>query len=70
MVKCKFCPLSEISLRREASSQEDKKKFRKQRYKRYCRFYDKHVDPHINRECETGDNAIKKRGPNKLYPFT
>lgn len=70
MVKCKFCPLSEISLRREASSQEDTNKFRKQRHKLYCRFYDKHVNPHINRECEVGDNAIKEMGSRKIYPFT
>ena len=70
MVKCKICPLSEISLRRESRSQEDMNKYRKQMSKRYCRFYDKHVDPHINRECEAGDNAIKERGPRKLYPFT
>ena len=65
-VQCKFCPLSEISLRKEAYMINNKPK---KGFKRYCRFYDKHVNPHIKRDCETGYWAIKETGPRKLYPF-
>jgi hypothetical protein len=65
-VKCKFCPLSEISLRKGSYTTDDKKT---RGFKRYCRFFDKHVNPHIERDCETGHWAIKEHGPRKLYPF-
>ena len=65
-VKCKFCPLSEISLRREAQS--GPRNTLGHGMKRYCTFHDKHVDPHRYIKCEAGYYEIKEKGPRILYP--
>ena len=63
MVKCKLCPLSEISLRRT------EKKIRGGQ-PRYCTHFGEHFEPHRDRKCEIGDIAIEDKGPRNLYPFT
>ena len=70
MVKCKNCPRAEISLRRDAGINIKPKRRVPQGFKLYCRFFDKHVDGHKERECLEGEATIEREGPRKLYPFT
>lgn len=65
-VSCKFCPFSEISLRKVAYEIEGK---HRRGFWRFCSYFDKHVNPHKERDCETGYNEIKEKGARLLYPF-
>ena len=66
MPKCKFCPRSEISLRRDSFAVNKNLSARL----RWCTHFKKHVQPHRKTECEVGDAVIKEEGARKLYPFT
>jgi len=70
MVKCKNCPKSEISLRREAKRHDDNEKYMPLSYMLYCRFRGKHISGHKERECKEGTETIEREGPKKIYPFT
>ena len=70
MVKCKNCPKSEMSLRREAKMHDDNEKHMPLLYLLYCRFLGEHVNGHKERECKEGTETIEREGPKKIYPFT
>jgi len=67
MVKCKNCPKSEISLRRESYKVDG---IYRKGYRLYCRFLGEHVSGHKERICKEGTETIEREGPKKIYPFT